>query len=309
MIVLIAFISLLLLPSRTSSFSPVIPPRFDDFSDELVGTWSTRTQSQPIAQVEEVMRSCGGAIQGIKEIQLDAAVEGEEEEKSTYFNRADDGFVYYSDGSYIQGCVQMKNDGDDEKTVGCISFSTIPRSRVVFDSSSMSWKGQIRKKIEAINEDEHNRENQDDDVPRPNIEWGRYTLCGGMTNPTWMLQRAKWEQAVINSNSILDERVSISNLDEFQFQGWINKLYLERNDKDLFRDNIKELLNSTSNCNHKQLQGLEKLEALLLNDTKQIIQCGAVCKTTKEAKALLRCYDKQGMLKVVILQEGSIVDQ
>ena len=62
-------------------------PRFDAFCDNLVGPW-VRSQDGRSFPVEEVMRSCGGAVQGVREMQSEL-----------YHNRADDGFIYFPCGS------------------------------------------------------------------------------------------------------------------------------------------------------------------------------------------------------------------
>ncbi|KAJ1445045.1 hypothetical protein M885DRAFT_551140 [Pelagophyceae sp. CCMP2097] len=46
------------------------------------------------AAVEEVMRACGGAVQGVSEARADAGA-------ALYLNRADDGFCYFDDGSWV----------------------------------------------------------------------------------------------------------------------------------------------------------------------------------------------------------------
>ena len=67
------------------SWKPCAQPRFDDFASCIVGPWTTTTtaSSSPeggdataasIQEVEEVMRSCGGAIQGIRELSLSSFV-------------------------------------------------------------------------------------------------------------------------------------------------------------------------------------------------------------------------------------------
>merc|ERR1719491_2589881 len=108
------------------------------------------------------MRSCGGAVQGIREvaIPIETADMGGKAE-TMYHNRADDGFVYFDCGSYTQGPVQLKADADDGENengrdiiVGSVSFATMPKSRVVFHcnisdsesdaSSSIFWQGLVR---------------------------------------------------------------------------------------------------------------------------------------------------------------------
>ena len=63
---------------------PAAAPRFDTFCEQIVGRWVQRDGA--VFDVEEVMRACGGAVQGVKEGAL-------------YHNRADDGFLYFPCGS------------------------------------------------------------------------------------------------------------------------------------------------------------------------------------------------------------------
>lgn len=64
------------LDSAVVTFRPSLPPRFDDFSDKLLGEWRWRNnegddvdddREARCGSVQEVMRSCGGAVQGIRE--------------------------------------------------------------------------------------------------------------------------------------------------------------------------------------------------------------------------------------------------
>ncbi|KAL3794348.1 hypothetical protein ACHAW5_009908 [Stephanodiscus triporus] len=104
-----------------SSWKPCAQPRFDDFASCIVGPWTatattttTTATTESIREVEEVMRSCGGAIQGIREIPLDK--KASEEERRTYHNHADGGFVYDDDGSYTAGPEQWDwSVSDDEE--------------------------------------------------------------------------------------------------------------------------------------------------------------------------------------------------
>ena len=74
------------------SFPSCPPPRFDVFGEQILGSWKYDAKQEP-QSVEEVMRSCGGAVQGIREISR-----GEE---GIYLNRADDGFLFWDCGSFV----------------------------------------------------------------------------------------------------------------------------------------------------------------------------------------------------------------
>ena len=82
---------------RTSALAP----SFDTFSAAAVGSW-TGTQYQWTADgatsgvpcevvVDEVMRSCGGAVQGVRV------------DDGPLLNRQDDGFCFFDCGSWTQG--------------------------------------------------------------------------------------------------------------------------------------------------------------------------------------------------------------
>jgi len=96
-----------------------------------------------VADVEEVMRSCGGAVQGIREPATTASGNrnGEEDESdktlrrsssssSTYLNRANDGFVFFNDGCYTMGPTSVtvttysdddnNNNNDDDAFLSCL---------------------------------------------------------------------------------------------------------------------------------------------------------------------------------------------
>ena len=64
--------------------------------------------------VEEVMRSCGGAVQGIREpFIVTTTNENEDDKAGLYLNRANDGFVFYDHGDYSLGPVNWKNTDMD----------------------------------------------------------------------------------------------------------------------------------------------------------------------------------------------------
>jgi len=52
------------------SWKPCVQPRFDEFASVTVGPWVTRAALTEKLEVEEVMRACGGAVQGIRELPL-----------------------------------------------------------------------------------------------------------------------------------------------------------------------------------------------------------------------------------------------
>ena len=86
-----------------SCCKPLAAPRFDTFAESIVGSWKyihPNNDEITVSDVEEVMRSCGGAVQGIREIPLSNELRCSNGDYRTYHNRADDGFVYFDCGSY-----------------------------------------------------------------------------------------------------------------------------------------------------------------------------------------------------------------
>eukprot|EP00592_Proboscia_alata_P025659 CAMPEP_0194441470 /NCGR_PEP_ID=MMETSP0176-20130528/121827_1 /TAXON_ID=216777 /ORGANISM="Proboscia alata, Strain PI-D3" /LENGTH=140 /DNA_ID=CAMNT_0039266879 /DNA_START=53 /DNA_END=472 /DNA_ORIENTATION=+ len=77
---------------------------------------STSSTSNNSFEVEEVMRSCGGAVQGIRDLCIATDSDANTNDNETvYHNRADDGFVYLDCGSYTSGAVSIfqTNTGND----------------------------------------------------------------------------------------------------------------------------------------------------------------------------------------------------
>lgn len=62
-------------------------------------TWFMSPPEPASSSVEEVMRSCGGAVQSVKELREDGG--------EVCFNRADDGFTFFDDGSFVHGPVEV----------------------------------------------------------------------------------------------------------------------------------------------------------------------------------------------------------
>ena len=101
---------------RTSALAP----SFDTFSVAATGSW-TGTQYQWTADgatngvpctavVDEVMRSCGGAVQGVRV------------DDGPLLNRQDDGFCFFNCGSWTQGPTKLA-DGVLSLDVGLVAQS------------------------------------------------------------------------------------------------------------------------------------------------------------------------------------------
>ena len=83
-----------------------LAPSFDTFSAAATGSWTGTQYSWPgdtngvpcTAVVDEVMRSCGGAVQGVR------VGDG------PLLNRQDDGFCFFDCGSWTQGPTKIADD-------------------------------------------------------------------------------------------------------------------------------------------------------------------------------------------------------
>jgi hypothetical protein len=301
---------------RSFAFSPIVPPRFDNFCEQVIGAWGISSNSEEtkyVGDVEEVMRSCGGAVQGIREVpqivdSSSSSAAAATQDHRLYHNRADDGFIYFDCGSYSQGPVQLKdtNAPDPSSTqVGCLTFSTMPKSRILFDSSSGTWQTLVRgPKSQMLLSDENAclqpTGTHGDDAESVGLDasvaWGKDIVCRMPNNQPWMLQRVKWQQSIVNESNIISDKLKIEP-DELKVTGWIKKW----NNSD---DNIVNMNDDLRN----QL-GSSTLDDFLLENTSEIVQFGAACKTSGEIKCILRCYDEGGMLKGIILQQGKLITE
>lgn len=290
-----------------SSFTPMVPPRFDNFGEQLVGTWSNG--GVVVGDVEEVMRSCGGAVQGIREVPFFPQQKDDNESEGLYHNRADDGFVYFDCGSYTRGPVKVNGNANEEinAIVGSVSFATLPKARVIFsttnhdddDNDLPSWQSLIRTNKKVVEGEREVLENQEEEVStidRSAIQWNKYMICSKPSpNQPWMLQRCKYEKIVLenaidDSNNMKQSRKM--NANDAELRGWVDIIEFNGND-----DKITDAAGN-------DIWGCSDLDTLLLNGTSRIVQLGAVCLSTGDVKALIRCYDDEQVLKAVILQHG-----
>jgi len=283
------------------AFASCPPPRFDTFADATLGKWQYGPNLPDQArEVEEVMRSCGGAVQGVREIVLpsEANTDAIGNQQGRYHNRADDGFVFFDSGSYSVGPVQIA-DGDNVEFMTSLSFaSTLPKRRMLVSAPCrVSFVGS-NIQIKPIDESNNGKIiglsrvpfRQPEDVnmaelpsvaglqtyaePRYELRWKKETICK-MANPSqpWMLQRAKWESFAYegfteeHGETPTGEKPARTDL-----MGWVRPF-----------DGGKD-----------SEEGLS-------------IQIGALCTATKESWAIVRSYNAEGKLNSVILQEGMII--
>ena len=95
-----------------------LAPSFDAFSAAATGSWTGTQYQWPVdtngvaceTVVDEVMRSCGGAVQGVR------VGDG------PLLNRQDDGFCFFNCGSWTQGPTKIA-DGIVHLDVGLVAQS------------------------------------------------------------------------------------------------------------------------------------------------------------------------------------------
>ena len=169
-----AIVLLLLFVPVARCFSPCAPPRFDVFCDKIVGSWQTPDGTQ---SVEEVMRSCGGAVQGIRD--------------DFYLNRADDGFVYFDCGTYSHGPV------DTAATNTFMASLAVPKARILLSSSEGKTEATLAPKATFGGESTPRRDDLSLKViKKPEYNVWRQIQCR-MSSPSqpWMMQRVQWESS------------------------------------------------------------------------------------------------------------------
>ena len=303
----------------TLSYTPITPPRFDDVIEHLVGTWSNPKTGTVYGTVEEVMRSCGGAIQGMREVPILSPLDVFEiESMRRYHNRADDGFIFFDCGSYTQGNVHYQSNEDkgeeeyDENgVIATLVFHTIPKRRMLIQAipsvtSKTVCMNMTKKKViqeqENVVEQVTNDANEKEPTCRNiSFAWKNHIVCQMPTEgQAWMLNRAKWFKFdhlsikpvevsfdVCNYSSLKDDNNGTND----EIIGWTKQI----DDQDVNDMKIDHALAYLLDWNH--------LQDIIL-PCSHIIQTGAYCEESKEIKAILRIYDSQNQLKSVVLQQG-----
>jgi hypothetical protein len=317
------------------AFASCPPPRFDNFLDSIIGRWSNVRTSDgksitsnisTASSVEEVMRSCGGAVQGVKEIEFTGSLFDQ-----MYHNRADDGFVYFDCGSYSAGPTSIPNsdsdgsDGSDENgeysLVSNLSFATalatiptttIPKSRIIvtttpnFSLSLVKTKTgeEVSGNIDHDHDENSNDTNSENNIidlldqpPSSSIRWSQEVLCR-MSSPSqpWMLQRATWEKFIHGNIDQEEDEVSDDiAMDSKIESSWISSCHISSLDEE------------TELSTRKQLWQSEGLSSFFRsNSVSRIIQVGAMA-DNHNVKAFLRCYNNDGNLRAVVMQSGKCV--
>lgn len=182
-------VACLLLISHAAALSPSVAsftscpsPRFDTFHDNIVGCWLTSGTGETV-EVEAVMRSCGGAVQGIREMALSS--------EGVYLNRADDGFLFLDKGSYSWGPTQLTDSNQSFVT----SFSIQQPNLRVLSPGSKSQPIILRRPtaqgISGLLEE---------GFPGLGaISWTKHERCRmPSAGLPWMVQRLRWETLLVD---------------------------------------------------------------------------------------------------------------
>ena len=268
----------------STSWKPFVQPRFDEFANCIVGPWVARDSLTEKHEVEEVMRSCGGAVQGIKELSLSVISPSQDaNQEKIYLNRADGGFVYVDDGSYSFG--PEKWDLTSEAVVmTSLAFTGSQRGWLTSKSSSekemlcQSTVLEMFRPISSVTENVRVDSIEKDDTI-PTVHWERVKRVR-MPNPSqpWVLARAKWEQQILQDEVGNDG----DQLGTGSLMGWSFIETTDSNENELFGD----ILGSESSiCVHMM----------------------AICQESAVARSTTRCYDSTGLLKGVAFLEGHVV--
>jgi hypothetical protein len=262
------FLAFYTLVEAVHSFTSCAPPRFDVFSEKVIASWHA-PDSATVQVAEEVMRSCGGAVQGVREIPFASCV---------YLNRADDGFVFFDCGTYTLGPVTLSETSSPSFTTS-LALST--NSRVLLSCSLDANEKRAQSQIAAsrlyrvsFGHDGSSLRPEDFrvNVAEPScndIFWQKQLQCF-MSSPgqSWALQRVKWEQKGMEETSPDFEAANA-------LQAW---------------GNVAQLARDTN-----------------VNDNFVVLTMGVWCAETKCAKAVVREYNENRMLVRVALQTGMLL--
>ena len=188
--------------SQSLSFTSAAAPRFDVFLSSITSDqWLNNAKEGDSSKimdhvVEEVMRSCGGAVQGIREFDV-------------YSNRADDSFIFYDCGSYSTGSglysFSIKDGG--ERFIISVK-SDLNDDQLIRDKSNGFEVKVLQRKDSIYNEDiEWSGENVSSHLTIINTMNSLKILRCKMSSlsQNWMLQRVKWETSIESNNLCLNE--------------------------------------------------------------------------------------------------------
>ena len=255
------------------------------------------------------MRSCGGAVQGIRELPLSLIFptpEMSEEEDRTYHNRADGGFVYVDDGSYCSGPEHWNWNADNETSRNSFMMASLafpnnrrrmwltiksseasklvamcPKEQHLLNSKVLELSRPTSTSLTDSNESltDSNEESNDSDTIAltssniPTIIWSEVQRVRmPSSNQLWTLARAKWEKA--DTNEEIKDAANEMKSFTGKLRGWA---YINQDDNNLFEDVASDSVN---------------------------LHMLAVCSESKVARSAVRCYDADGSLKSVVFLKG-----
>lgn len=292
--------------TSASSWISCAQPRFDEFANCIVGPWITNQIDEVSVsireEVEEVMRSCGGAIQGIREIPFVLSNVPADAKERVYHNRADGGFVYADDGSYSSGpevwdasvsggsSVMASLAFPDRRrllmTINLSDIVEISKEDVNTQQITSSKVLELSRPVSASTSGlggDNSISAVELDLSQLSINW-EIIQRARMSNSdqAWSLARAKWEKQIMQVEEVDDDDATIaSNSEMASLVGWsyIDSIS-DRAENTLFGDAI-----GTNAVNLHML---------------------AVCPTSNNARSVVRCYDSNGLLKSVAFLQGSI---
>ena len=197
--------------SSDLTFQSCAAPRFDQFAESIVGPWycqhqwttststaTTTTTTPQLFHVEEVMRSCGGAVQGIREIAMNSTTTATQAQ-GQYLNRADDGFLPMNDASYTWGATQLPISKEEDNTPAEFATSIawdknlrlfLTNANVVAQSKMMMLQRKQNASVSYFIQPF-----PDNDNKFSMITWTHHVRCR-MPSDTmpWMVPRLQWEE-------------------------------------------------------------------------------------------------------------------
>ncbi|KAL9188636.1 hypothetical protein ACHAXT_007014 [Thalassiosira profunda] len=301
----------LLSTATATQWRPCAQPRFDAFAELTVGPWVASSSDDAAAatlyEVEEVMRSCGGAVQGIRELPLSLIFDAEEcpEEERTYHNRADGGFVYADDGTYSAGPEKWAwNDASDDDSgakllMASLAFTgkqrvwlaaTLSEASEAVKSTHKAHTPNMSPKVIELSRPISTSSSDKDSSIAVDLESSQLPYVNWKTiqrvrmpnsSQAWSLARAKWEKQVAESecnDKAVDDTASVGPL-----MGWA---YVEKipegQENALFGDAVSAAVAVA-------------------------IHMLAACPASGVARSAVRCYGADGALKAVAFLDGDVV--
>ncbi|CAJ1928255.1 unnamed protein product [Cylindrotheca closterium] len=262
------------------AFRPTPPPRFDVFSELLVGSWKTTTVNlndgvNDEQIVEEVMRSCGGAVQGLRE-----PIHNQD---PIYLNRANDGFVFFDNGCYTYGPV--KRQGDDKFLQNLMVGNF--KSRVVMfgndgDDGDDDFSVIFQWKKSGALFDENPPRIQTELAPCAlKVDFIETITCSKASPmQPWMLQRAKWQKEISESPVPSSSEKGPTSLNDSRIRCW-------------------SLTQSAADFYHWLWSSDDSTR-----EEGTVVQAGSLCEATGEVTVIARHYDSSDDLKQVLFAEG-----